>query len=172
MAVEPICTCVVGVVIVVALAAVLWLICLIIVCLWLFITHLRAFLMSARARKKRHQRTDQKGLTNGWGWRAKADDATPAGRLAKQNEKENENEKKGDQNAFRNVYYNGGMRGRGRDREKERETWRAPVGRWGVLKWEWNFFPCAHNQSINRACLSFGIHWLFVLTIHTMPYLT
>lgn len=48
MAVEPICTCVVGVVVV--LAAVLWLICLLIVCLWLFITHLRAFLMSARSR--------------------------------------------------------------------------------------------------------------------------
>lgn len=153
MAVEPICTCVVGIVIVVALAAVLWLICLIIVCLWLFITHLRAFLMSARARKKRHQRTDQKGLTNGWGWRAKADDATPAGRLAKQNEKENENEKKGDQNAFRNVYYNGGMRGRGRDREKERPGARQSAGGEFLNENEISFLAHIINPSIEHACL-------------------
>lgn len=155
MAVEPICTCVVGVVVVavVVFAAVLWLICLLIVCLWLFITHLRAFWCLPEL--ERRQRTDQKGLTNGWGWRAKADDAPPDGRLGKQNKNQNKKKntktkKEGDQNAFRNVYYNGGMRGGEKEREGEgkRVAWACRC-RWGALKWEWNFFHII-NTSIDH----------------------
>lgn len=175
MAVEPICTCAVGVVVVavVVFAAVLWLICLLIVCLWLFITHLRAFWCLPEL--ERRQRTDQKGLTNGWGWRAKADDAPPDGRLGKQNKNQNKKKntktkKEGDQNAFRNVYYNGGMRGGEKEREGEGES--AGVGlslQVGSAEMRMKFL--SHNQSINRPWsspwLSLGIHRLLLFTIHT-----
>lgn len=165
---EPICTCVVvgcNVVLSPSLSHSDWLICLLlIVCLSIIYYTSSSLLLFFFAfwclfeRAREGARGDSelaKGLTNGWGWRANAEDDAP-GRRAKQNKKpKNEAKEKSadDQNAFPLMFIIIGGNadcGRRGSRKRERDMCVGGPGQVGRrVEWVFELSYVWDNPSIN-----------------------